>query len=107
MIIACWLLSALISIPPLLGWGQVRDILRLNLVFMFMVASLQVTNDEWYKSVRDIQWSNNMSVEQFVQYLNENQSTEYLQNFTKYLEGVVFPQCTVCLLYTSPSPRDS
>ena len=60
-----------------------------------MVASLQVTNDEWYKSVRDIQWNNNMSVEQFVQYLNENQSTECLQNFTKYLEGVVFPQCTV------------
>ena len=25
MIIACWLVSALISIPPLLGWGQVRD----------------------------------------------------------------------------------
>ena len=35
-----------------------------------------------------------------------NDKKAYAQREKAYMQGKIFPQIKVCLLYTSPSPRD-
>jgi hypothetical protein len=73
MIVTVWLLSGLISIPPLLGWKKKQDL-------------------SWFDAVLD-ERGNRTQVE-FLQYLDASGRMK-LDNFTATLESVVFPQCGV------------
>ncbi len=73
MIGAVWLLSGLISIPPLLGWKKDIDM-------------------DWFRGLLDEK--GNMTHEQYLVYL-EDAGIMGLQNFTETLESVVYPQCGV------------
>ncbi len=73
MIVTVWILSGLISIPPLLGWKKDLDL------------------DYFYELLDE---KGNMSQSQFLDYLNES-GRMGLENFTQTLESVVYPQCGV------------
>ncbi len=76
MIVMVWILSGLISIPPLLGWKKDVDL-------------------EWFYAILDEQ--GNRTQMEFLQDLEESGQME-LANFTETLETVVYPQCTVSKL---------
>ena len=73
MIVTVWILSGLISIPPLLGWKQDIDM-------------------GWFHQILDQR--GNMSQMAYLEYLDST-GTMDLENFTTTLEGVVYPQCRV------------
>jgi len=73
-IIAVWVLSAGISIPPLLGWKQDPD-------------------REWFLKIKQSQKELNISQVDFVKHLHYSLGDEQFKNFTQTLESSVFPQC--------------
>ena len=73
MIVTVWLLSGLISIPPLLGWKQDEDL-------------------SWFQLI--LEERGNRSQVEFLQYIDES-GTLAIGNFTATLEKVVYPQCRV------------
>jgi len=73
-IIAVWVLSAGISIPPLLGWKQDPD-------------------REWFFKIKQSQKELNISQVEFVKHLHSSLGDEQFKNFTQTLESSVFPQC--------------
>jgi len=73
-IIAVWVLSAGISIPPLLGWKQDPD-------------------REWFLKIKQSQKELNISQVDFVKHLHSSLGEEQFENFTQTLESSVFPQC--------------
>ena len=73
MIIMVWILSGLISIPPLLGWKKSIDM-------------------DWFFNLLAEQ--GNKTQMEFLQDLEESGKIE-LTNFTATLETVVYPQCQV------------
>jgi hypothetical protein len=73
MIVTVWILSGLISIPPLLGWKQDEDL-------------------DWFWSLLDEK--GNKTQLEFLKDIEETGRMN-LTNFTETLETVVYPQCTV------------
>ena len=73
MIGAVWILSGLISIPPLLGWKKDVDM-------------------DWFRGLLDEK--GNMTHGQYLLHL-EDAGIMKLENFTETLESVVYPQCGV------------
>ena len=73
MIAGVWVLSGLISIPPLLGWSE-----NVDLSWFWLILS-----DKGNKTQMD-----------FLQELQESGGID-LQNFTDTLETQVYPQCGV------------
>ena len=73
MIVLVWVMSALISIPPLLGWKKDEDL-------------------TWFWSLLDSK--GNQSQMEFLQDLEESRGID-LHNFTAQLETVVYPTCGV------------
>ncbi|CAB4061049.1 Octalpha [Lepeophtheirus salmonis] len=71
MIITVWILSGLISIPPLLGWKQDQDLT------WFTQILVEQGNRTQMEFIQDLQDSGRMNME----------------NFTSTLELVVYPQC--------------
>ena len=75
MIVMVWVLSGLISIPPLLGWKD-----NVDLTWFW-----QILSDKGNKTHMD-----------FLQELQESGKTD-LKNFTDTLETQVYPQCGVSI----------
>jgi len=73
-IMAVWALSALISIPPLLGWKKDPD-------------------RTWFYDLKDSQDSTNLTDYEFLDYLYKTLGEEQFRNFTQTLEDTVFPKC--------------
>ena len=73
MIVLVWILSALISIPPLLGWKDEVDL-------------------EWFWKI--LNERENRTQMEFLQDIEESGRLD-LNNFTQTLETVVYPQCLV------------
>lgn len=73
MIVTVWILSGLISIPPLLGWKEVQDM-------------------TWFENL--LEEKGNRTQMEYLEYLDETGRMD-LQNFTVTLESVVYPQCGV------------
>ena len=73
MIVTVWILSGLISIPPLLGWKEVRDM-------------------TWFYEILDER--GNLTQMEYLEYLDTSGRIG-LENFTTTLETVVYPQCRV------------
>lgn len=73
MIVTVWILSGLISIPPLLGWKKDIDL-------------------NWFDEVLD--QKGNMSHVAFLEHL-QTENIMTLDNFTTTLTNVVYPQCGV------------
>ncbi len=76
MIVTVWVLSGLISIPPLLGWKKDVDL-------------------EWFLAL--LEERGNLTQFEFLEHL-ESSGRMGLENFTHTLEAVVYPQCGVSLL---------
>ena len=75
MIVTVWVLSGLISIPPLLGWKKDLDL-------------------DWFLELLDER--GNMTQFEFIEHLDQT-GRMGLQNFTDTLEAVVYPQCGVSI----------
>ena len=73
MIVLVWIFSALISIPPLLGWKDEVDL-------------------EWFWKI--LNERENRTQMEFLQDIEESGRLD-LNNFTQTLETVVYPQCLV------------
>ena len=73
MIVTVWILSGLISIPPLLGWKKDQDL-------------------DWFYEL--LEERGNRTQFEFLYYLNDSGRMD-LANFTQTLETVVYPQCGV------------
>ncbi|CAM6054281.1 unnamed protein product [Sphagnum tenellum] len=73
MVVTVWILSGLISIPPLLGWKKDIDL-------------------DWFREVLDTR--GNRSHAEFLEHLDATGAMD-LDNFTQTLTNVVFPQCGV------------
>ena len=73
-----WALSAVISIPPLLGWKKDPD-------------------REWFYKIKESQQeiAGNLTSKQFVEHLYSTLGRDQFINFTDTLESTVFPQCQV------------
>ena len=77
MIVIVWILSALISIPPLMGWKDIVDI-------------------DWFWEILDER--GNRTQMEFLQDLEESGRLD-LNNFTTTLETIVYPQCLVSSIF--------
>ena len=75
-IMAVWALSALISIPPLLGWRKHPD-------------------RSWFYQIRNYQDKTNMSDYEYMDHIYKTLGEEQFKNFTQTLEDTVFPKCQV------------
>ena len=75
-IMAVWALSALISIPPLLGWKKDPD-------------------RSWFYQIKNYQDTTNLSDYEFLDHLYKTRGEEQFKNFTQTLEDTVFPKCQV------------
>lgn len=73
MIVTVWILSGLISIPPLLGWKKDLDL-------------------DWFLDI--LEEKGNRTHAQFLHDLEVNNVMD-MENFTQVLHHVVFPQCGV------------
>lgn len=73
-IMAVWALSALISIPPLLGWKKDPD-------------------RTWFYEIKESQDSTNLTDYEFLDHLYKTLGEEQFRNFTQTLEDTVFPKC--------------
>ena len=81
LIVTCWALSGIISIPPLMGWKKDVD------MDWFWALLSQQGNRTQLEFIRDLEMSGQMD----------------LENFTQTLETVVYPQCGVSLASQPPS----
>ena len=77
MIVSVWVMSGLISIPPLLGWKE-----DVNLDWFFDILSDR----------------GNRTQMEFLQDLEQSGQID-LNNFTQTLETIVYPQCEVSYIY--------
>ena len=77
MIVMVWILSALISIPPLLGWKEEQDL-------------------DWFRKL--LSEKENRTQMEFVKDLEESGRIS-LNNFTETLTQIVYPQCLVSRLF--------
>ena len=77
MIVIVWILSALISIPPLMGWKDSVDL-------------------DWFWEILDER--GNRTQMEFLQDLEESGRLD-LNNFTTTLETIVYPQCLVSSIF--------
>ena len=75
MIISVWVLSGIISIPPLFGWKEDVDL-------------------DWFFDI--LSERGNRTQMEFLQDLQQSGQID-IQNFTKTLESIVYPQCSVSL----------
>ena len=73
MIISVWVLSGIISIPPLFGWKEDVDL-------------------DWFFDI--LSERGNRTQMEFLQDLQQSGQID-IQNFTKTLESIVYPQCSV------------
>ena len=75
-IMAVWALSALISIPPLLGWRKHPD-------------------RSWFYQIKNYQDKTNMSDYEYMDHIYKTLGEEQFKNFTQTLEDTVFSKCQV------------
>ena len=88
-ILAVWLCSAAISIPPLLGWKKHPDM-------------------DWYYAIKDRQSASNLPMYEFMDQLYHQIGEDQFRHFTRVLEDSVFPKCQVRMaaLWFSSSKTD-